>query len=117
MYNDEKDNKVRQLNIDLYNKINEIKLLITQYNENPIANSNVFTTIAELMTTDIDTLLKELRAVRYKVNDVVFNESDKTFNLIQMPYSIQDLNMELEDLPTVTSFSVDSKKAITYSLK
>ena len=110
MYNDETDNKVRQLNIDLYNKINEIKLLITQYNENPIANSNVFTTIAELMTTDIDTLLKELRAVRYKVNDVVFNESDKTFNLIQMPYSTQDLNMELEDLPTVTSFSVDSKK-------
>ena len=110
MYNSERNEKIKELNLELYNKIDEIKKMISLYKEDPILNSSVFNSISKLMTNEVKLLLEEIRSNKYRVNNIKFNEIDKTYNLEQMYYTPQDLNIPLDNEPVVTAFNISSKK-------
>jgi hypothetical protein len=90
--------------LELYKAIESIKELISKHREDPKAHSGVFGTIAEIIVGQVAELNEQIRTLKYSTNKIIFDESDDTYHLEQIPYQMGEIEIDLFDEPVVSKF-------------
>ena len=90
--------------LELYKSIESIKELISKHREDPKTNSGVFATIAEIMVGQVAELNEQIRTLKYSTNKIIFDETDGTHYLEQIPYQMGEIEIDLFDEPVVSKF-------------
>ena len=75
-------------------RLEEFKELINEYK---LGNSFNLTNAVNLYIHEITPLLKNIREIKYNVNNVEFNETNGTYHLNQIIHSIENLENKLND--------------------
>ena len=60
-------------------------------------NTNYVADVVTLYTNDLVPKIKQNNKLKYKVEYVDFNEYDSTYNLIQIPYTTEDMEATLDN--------------------
>uniref|UniRef100_A0A6C0B0P4 Uncharacterized protein n=1 Tax=viral metagenome TaxID=1070528 RepID=A0A6C0B0P4_9ZZZZ len=93
--NDEKKEELRSLQIDFYRNIEHFNTLIKQFNS---SQNTQF--IVDAVDLYVDTMLPKMSMIlskKYAYNGVEYDEEDNTFHLVQIPFSIDDLEWDISE--------------------
>lgn len=93
--NKEKINVITENTKEIYTLIEKIRVTISKYE-----NTDNIDYVNDAVTIYINELLPKIRdnnELKYKVNYVDFNEYDNTYNLIQLPYTREDMEASLDN--------------------
>jgi hypothetical protein len=90
--------------LELYKAVETIKELILKHREDPKTHSGVFGTIAEIMVGQVAELNEQIRNLKYSTNRIIFDESDGTHHLEQIPYQMGEIEIDLFDEPVVSKY-------------
>lgn len=93
--NKEKKTMLETTNVDLHKNILEVKELYKNFESTK--NNYFIKTLVELYISDMLEQVKTIRNLKYEVNDIETSENDKekTIHLIQKPYTISSLEVQL----------------------
>ena len=69
-------------------------------------NMKIIKDIVTNYNNELIPVIHKLRDLQYKYMNMEYNESDKTYHLIQKKYSTSELEIE-DDTPSVIEFSID----------
>lgn len=93
--NREKMNMITENTKEIYTLIEKIRTTISKYEK-----TDNIEYVNDAVTTYINEILPKIRnnnKLKYKVNYVDFNEYDNTYNLIQLPYTTEDMEVSLDN--------------------
>ena len=93
--NKDKMNMITENTKEIYSLIKKIRVTISKYE-----NTDNIDYVNDAVTIYINELLPKIRdnnKLKYKVNYVDFNEYDNTYNLIQLPYTTEDMEVSLDN--------------------
>jgi len=99
-YNEIVDNKEKNKNInnktkEIYELISKMRNTIDKYKISD--NTNYLTDAVTLYVNEILPKIKQNNKLKYNVEYVDFNEYDNTFNLVQIPYTTQEMEANLDN--------------------
>ena len=93
--NKDKLNIINENTREIYTLIEKIRVTISKYEK---TDNIVY--VNDAVTIYINELLPKIRdnnKLKYKVNRVEYNDDDNTYNLIQLPYTTQDMEASLDN--------------------
>lgn len=93
--NNEKFKEINKNTKEIYELIDKIRNAIDKYDKTD--NSNYVSDAVTLYTNDLVPKIKQNNRLKYKVEYVDFNEYDNTYNLIQIPYTEEDMEASLDN--------------------
>ena len=105
--NDERKNELNSEMSNLYIQINLIKDKIKSMNET--SNITYAEEAVDIYITTLIPLLNKIKNLKYKVNDVWFNEDTNTYHLIQNNYNISEMYLNNDSDNKVTQFIVGNE--------
>ena len=95
----EKLNKKEEINIttlQLYEFKQEIKKLLLEGEKDPLKTKQMVKESIEIYINKVLKILEVNEKLNYSYRDVDFNNNDKTYHLIQKPYTISELEVPIE---------------------
>ena len=93
--NNEKFKKINKNTKEIYELIDKIRNTMDKYEKTD--NTNYVADVVTLYTNDLVPKIKQNNKLKYKVEYVDFNEYDSTYNLIQIPYTTEDMEATLDN--------------------
>ena len=93
--NNEKFKKINKNTKEIYELIDKIRNTMDKYEKTD--NTNYVSDAVTLYTNDLVPKIKQNNKLKYKVEYVDFNEYDSTYNLIQIPYTEEDMEASLDN--------------------
>jgi hypothetical protein len=93
--NNEKFKKINKNTKEIYELIDKIRNTMDKYEKTD--NTNYVADVVTLYTNDLVPKIKQNNKLKYKVEYVDFNEYDSTYNLIQIPYTEEDMEASLDN--------------------
>jgi hypothetical protein len=93
--NNEKTKSINKKTKEIYELIDKLRNTIDKYEKTD--NINYIDDAVSLYVNDLTPKIKLNNQLKYKVEYVEFNEYDDTYNLIQLPYTVEDLEANLDN--------------------
>ena len=93
--NNEKIKTVDKNTTEIYTLIEKIRNTIDKYEKTD--NIHYITDAVSIYTNELIPKIKQNNKLKYKVEYVQFNDYDNTYNLIQLPYTEEDMEASLDN--------------------
>jgi hypothetical protein len=93
--NNEKSKKINKNMKEIYEMIDKIRNTIDKYEKTD--NIHYVDDAVTLYVNDLTPKIKENNQLKYKVEYVEFNDYDDTYNLVQLPYTEEDMEASLDN--------------------
>ena len=108
--NNEKFKEINKNTKEIYELIDKIRNTMDKYEKTD--NTNYVADVVTLYTNDLVPKIKQNNKLKYKVEYVDFNEYESTYNLIQIPYTTEDMEASLDNkvVNLVTGLAKSRKK-------
>ena len=93
--NNEKFKKINKNSKEIYELIDKLRNTIDKYEKTD--NLRYVDDAVTLYVNELTPKIKQNNQLKYKVEYVEFNEYDDTYNLVQLPYTVEDLEASLDN--------------------
>ena len=93
--NSEKIKSVNRNTKEIYEMIDKIRNTIDKYEKTD--NIRYVDDAVTLYVNDLTPKIKQNNQLKYKVEYVEFNDYDDTYNLVQLPYTVEDMEASLDN--------------------
>jgi hypothetical protein len=93
--NTEKKEEIKKLQLELYNNLDNFNSMIEQYNKTK--NTQLIVDAVHLYTNTMKPRADEIIAKKYAYTAVEYDEDDNTFHLVQLPFSIENLEWDISE--------------------
>ena len=93
--NSEKFQKITKNTKEIYETIDKIRNTIDKYDKTD--NLRYVDDAVTLYVNDLTPKIKQNNQLKYKVEYVEFNDYDDTYNLVQLPYTVEDMEASLDN--------------------
>ena len=93
--NNEKSKKINKNTKEIYELIDTLRNTIYKYDKTD--NLRYVDDAVTLYVNDLTPKIKQNNQLKYKVEYVEFNEYDDTYNLVQLPYTVEDMEASLDN--------------------
>lgn len=93
--NNEKFQKINKNTKEIYELIDTLRNTIDKYDKTD--NLRYVDDAVTLYVNELTPKIKQNNQLKYKVEYVEFNEYDNTYNLVQLPYTVQDMEASLDN--------------------
>jgi hypothetical protein len=93
--NNEKSKKINKNTKEIYELIDTLRNTIDKYDKTD--NLRYVDDAVTLYVNDLTPKIKQNNQLKYKVEYVEFNEYDDTYNLVQLPYTVEDMEASLDN--------------------
>lgn len=106
--NPEKKEKLDEKKLELFDFVTDVKTNIQTYK-----NEQSTYMLADAVKTTVENIMPlagNIRQLTYSVNSVSYDSDDETYHLNQLPYVANDIKIDMDDPPIVSSFVVGTKK-------
>ena len=100
----EEEPEIKLIKLDIHNQIVQMKQNMIEFKESN--NMKIIKDIVTNYNNELIPVIHKLRDLQYKYMNMEYNETDKTYHLIQKKYSTSELEIE-DDAPSVIEFSID----------
>jgi hypothetical protein len=109
--NPERKEKKEKLQIEIEVKINEIRKYIKEFNETK--NTQVVQDVVQLYLDELTPKLLDLMNRLYDYSKMEYDENDNTYHLIQIPYSLENLELNMsKNGESILSFRLGSSEKL-----
>jgi hypothetical protein len=93
--NNEKSKKINKNTKEIYELIDKIRNTMDKYEKTD--NIRYVDDAVTLYVNELTPKIKQNNQLKYKVEYVELNEYDNTYNLVQLPYTVEDLEASLDN--------------------
>jgi hypothetical protein len=93
--NNEKSKKINKNTKEIYELIDKLRNTMDKYEKTD--NIRYVDDAVTLYVNDLTPKIKQNNQLKYKVEYVEFNEYDDTYNLVQLPYTVEDMEASLDN--------------------
>ena len=93
--NNEKFKKINKNTKEIYELIDTLRNTIDKYDKTD--NLRYVDDAVTLYVNELTPKIKQNNQLKYKVEYVEFNEYDNTYNLVQLPYTVEDMEASLDN--------------------
>jgi len=93
--NNEKVNKINKNTKEIYELIDKLRNTIDKYDKTD--NIRYVDDAVTLYVNDLTPKIKQNNQLKYKAEYVEFNEYDDTYNLVQLPYTVEDMEASVDN--------------------
>jgi len=93
--NNEKFKEINKNTKEIYELIDKIRNTIDKYEKTD--NIRYVDDAVTLYVNDLTPRIKQNNQLKYKVEYVEFNDYDDTYNLVQLPYTVEDMEASLDN--------------------
>ena len=93
--NNEKVKKINKNTKEIYELIDKIRNTMDKYEKTD--NIRYVDDVVTLYVNDLAPKIKQTNLLKYKVEYVEFDEYDDTYNLIQLPHTVEDMEASLDN--------------------
>jgi len=93
--NNEKLNKINKNTKEIYELIDKLRNTMDKYEKTD--NIRYVDDAVTLYVNDLTPKIKQNNQLKYKVEYVEYNEYDDTYNLIQLPHTVEDMEASLDN--------------------
>jgi len=93
--NNEKIKTIDKNTKEIYELIDKMRNAMDKYEKTD--NIHYLTDAVTVYVNDLTPKIKENNKLKYKVEYVDFNEYDNTYHLIQIPYTVEDMEASLDN--------------------
>jgi hypothetical protein len=93
--NNEKGKKINKNTKEIYELIDKLRNTMDKYEKTD--NIRYVDDAVTLYLNELTPKIKQNNQLKYKVEYVEFNEYDDTYNLIQLPYTVEDMEASVDN--------------------